>query len=179
MHKSGHRSYVDNFGGLMSSSYLSFFKKLSITGLLFSSLAFTVTEGTNQKTSTSEDYVFFSPSLIHFYLSSYADQEKADIDKDLAVVRDICCEPWKTEEQKPFYLATVGGPGARKSTILERFLSKHPEFSNGAYLDPDQRALRFMVNTYYKYSLSAIAIAEQEDYTNIRKQAYEKWRVRL
>jgi hypothetical protein len=33
-----------------------------------------------------------------------------------------------------------------------------------------------MVNTYYNHFLNALRAAEQEDYSSIRKQAYEKWR---
>ncbi|MBM3887397.1 hypothetical protein FJ364_05710, partial [Candidatus Dependentiae bacterium] len=47
------------------------------------------------------------------------------IEKDLQIVRDICFDDVvrnqpRTKEKR--YIATAGAPGARKSTILERFL---------------------------------------------------------
>ena len=124
----------------------------------------------------SEEYFFFSPSIINPLKASYSPDELADVEKDLHIVRDICFSQPQTTSNRPFFLATAGGPGARKSTILERFVDKHPEFSNGIYLDPDQRALRFMAHTYYRRSLNALATASNGDYSIVRKQAYEKWR---
>lgn len=74
------------------------------------------------------------------------------------------------------YLATAGAPGARKSTILERFLESHGEFANLPYYDPDQRGLKFMVHTYYAQSLSAANITKYNDYMYARQAAYTKWR---
>ena len=69
------------------------------------------------------DYLFFSPQAIESHLTGYNEDEKAAIGKDLDIVRSVClCNTNETEENgKPLYLATAGGPGARKTTILERF----------------------------------------------------------
>lgn len=151
-------------------------KKLSIISAVVLCFAAHSLAGVNQSIPRSDEYVLFSSDLINSYLSSYNDQERLEIAKDLAIVRDICAVQPSSGDQELFYLATAGGPGSRKSTILERFLNNHPEFSTGTYLDPDQRALRFMVHTYYNISLNALASAEDQDYANIRKRAYEKWR---
>lgn len=124
-----------------------------------------------------EDFIFFSPQMLNTQLKSYNDEEIKAIEKDLKVVRDICLtKDDKTHVgDKPLYLATAGGPGARKTTILERFLkSKYPS-SNIVYLDPDPRTLKYMVHTYYQ-SLSALNIAEQQNYSTVIKNAYNKWR---
>lgn len=153
----------------------SFPKKLCITSFILFYVAFNLFWD-SALTASSEGYVFFSPSMASSCLSSYTEQEQEEIKKDLLIVRNICLNPCVCADQKQFYLATAGGPGSRKSTILERFLRAHAEFAHGSYLDPDQRALRFMVHTYYKTSLNALAVAEQEEYIDVRKQAYEKWR---
>ena len=127
-------------------------------------------------TSSSEEYFFFSPQLISSLKTHYTPEELIDVEKDLSVVRDVCFDQPQAQVDRPFLIATAGGPGARKSTILERFIEKHPEYAKGVYLDPDQRALRFMVHTYHKRSLSALQAASNEDYSVTRKLAYEKWR---
>lgn len=122
-----------------------------------------------------DDYFFFSPSMMETHLNGYDSEERFLIDKDLEVVKSVCFHNNEGSE-RPFYLATAGGPGARKSTILEKFLFAHPEFSNYVYLDPDQRCLKFMVHTYYSRSLCARAVSDFQDYSLARKAAYEKWR---
>lgn len=124
----------------------------------------------------ADDYLFFSPQAITSHLKDYTEEEQAAIEQDLKVVRSICCKSPKKWNKKPVYLATAGSPGARKSTILERFLKNNPSFSEITYVDPDQRALRFMVHTYYSQSLSAFAIADFQNYLLATKAAYEKWR---
>jgi len=126
--------------------------------------------------SSVEGYLFFSPEMIRSHLKNYDVRELALIDRDLDVIRGLCFDGLNGEAERPIYLATAGAPGARKSTILERFIATHPEFTNVAYLDPDQRGLKFMVHTYYAQSLSAMATAQHEDYALVRKAAYEKWR---
>lgn len=124
----------------------------------------------------ASDYVFFSPETISSHLSGYNDVEKAAIEKDLSVVRSVCLSHTSpTSIKTPLYIATAGGPGARKSTILERFLHHHPELKNSVYLDPNTRGLRFMVHTYYDQSLNFYIIGESKNYENVIKTAYEKW----
>ncbi len=122
--------------------------------------------------------LFFSPEQINSHLVSYSEEERVDVAKDLDLVRDICLgDLWQRDPSRaPIYLATAGGPGSRKSTILERFMERNPEFSRAAYIDPDRRGLRFMTHTYYQHSHSALATAQHEDYAMASKAAYEKWR---
>ncbi len=124
----------------------------------------------------AREYFIFSPEQISSHLVSYDEKEKEDIAKDLEVVRSVCHVKEASTKESPFYLASAGGPGSRKSTILERFIQSHPEFQSGVYLDPDHRALKFMAHTYYDQSLSALMAASKPDYLEIRKAAYEKWR---
>lgn len=120
---------------------------------------------------------FFSPEMTAKHLESYDNKEKEDIAKDLEVVRSVCFgKGISNHADRPFYLATAGAPGARKSTILERFLQAHPEYSTGIYLDPDQRGLKFMAHTYYAQSLNALRAGSSPDYLEVQKAAYEKWR---
>ncbi len=123
----------------------------------------------------SDKHFFFSPEACASHLKSYSDEEKLDILKDFEIVRSICFSKVSKEDQ-PFYLATAGSPGARKSTILERFLVAHPEFNKGVYLDPDLRCLKFMAHTYYARSLSALESASAQNFLEVNKAAYEKWR---
>jgi len=124
----------------------------------------------------AREHFIFSPEQIESHLVSYNEQEKEDIAKDLAVVRSVCRVEEAPSKEKPFYLASAGGPGSRKSTILERFIQRNPEFQSGVYLDPDQRGLKFMPHTYYNRSLNALMAASNPDYLEVKKTAYERWR---
>lgn len=119
--------------------------------------------------------VFFTPEMISSHLKGYSEEEVQLIDKDLKVVRSVCLEGTRNAENR-FYLATAGGPGARKTTILEKFVAAHPEYHDGVYLDPDPRTLRFMVHTYYAKSLSPLNTSYAENYHQAIKDAYNKWR---
>jgi len=119
--------------------------------------------------------LFFSPSLIAKHLETYTEAEVKLIKKDLEVVRSVCFGD-KEKTDSRYYLATAGAPGARKTTILEKFVALHPEYQDGVYIDFDPRTLRFMVHTYYAESLNYRVISEVQDYTQVIKNAYEKWR---
>jgi hypothetical protein len=119
--------------------------------------------------------LFFTPDMIGSHLKGYSEAEVQLIEKDLKVVREVCLEGTQNSQRR-FYLATAGGPGARKTTILEKFISTHPEFQEGVYLDPDPRTLKFMVHTYYARSLSPFAISNANSYDEAIKNAYNKWR---
>ncbi len=119
--------------------------------------------------------LFFTPQMISSHLKGYSEEEVQLLNKDLKVVRSVCLEDTRNSET-PFYLATAGGPGARKTTILEKFVSTHPEYQDGVYLDPDPRTLKFMVHTYYARSLSPLVISTTNSYDQVIKNAYEKWR---
>lgn len=135
--------------------------------------------GTGGYRASRGEPLFFTPEMISTHLESYNEEEKTQVEKDLVVVRGVCCpteKVAKTLNRHPFYLATAGGPGARKSTILERFMQNHPEYRESVYLDPDQRTLKFMVNTYYAQSLNALRAGITANYLDVQKAAYEKWR---
>ncbi len=135
--------------------------------------------GTGGYRAIREECLFFTPAMISTHLESYNEEEKAEIEKDLEVVRSICFSAEEVEKdlnRKPLFLATAGGPGARKSTILERFMQNHAEFANAVYVDPDQRALKFMAHTYYAQSLNALHAAVTGNYLSVQRAAYEKWR---
>lgn len=119
--------------------------------------------------------LFFTPEMISSHLKAYSDDEIRLIKKDLEVVRSVCLNDTQNAEMR-FYLATAGGPGARKTTILEKFVASHPEYKKGVYLDPDPRTLKFMVHSYYAQSLTPLIIASTKDYSDVIKNAYEKWR---
>lgn len=119
--------------------------------------------------------LFYTPQMISTHLKGYSEEEVQLLDKDLKVVRSVCLEGTRNAETR-FYLATAGGPGARKTTILEKFVATHPEYQEGVYLDPDPRTLKFMVHTYYAKSLSPLVISSTDSYDHVIKNAYEKWR---
>jgi hypothetical protein len=119
--------------------------------------------------------LFFTPQMIAKHLETYTDKEIQLLEKDLTVVRSICLDDTHNTNIR-FYLATAGGPGARKTTILEKFVTTHPEYQDGVYLDPDPRTLRFMVHTYYAQSLNPLVISQTKDYDQVIKKAYDKWR---
>lgn len=119
--------------------------------------------------------LFFTPQMISSHLAGYSREEVQLLQKDLNVARSVCLDGLQNSSNR-FYLATAGAPGARKTTILERFVSMHPEYQEAAYLDPDPRGLKFMVHTYYARSLNSLVIAEVGDYDQVIKNAYEKWR---
>ena len=119
--------------------------------------------------------LFFTPEMIATHVASYTEREKQLLEKDLACVRSVCLESSEPTET-PFYLATAGAPGSRKTTILEKFVAAHPDYQGGVYLDPDPRALRFMAHTYYAQSLNPLVISQVGDYNQVIKQGYEKWR---
>ena len=156
-------------------------KKKQIVGVVLA-LAFLSTifaYGTGSYRAIREEWLFFTPAMISTHLEPYNEEEKAEIEKDLNVVRSICFSPQEVEENvnhQPLFLTTAGGPGARKSTILERFIGSHPEYTRAVYVDPDQRALKFMVHTYYAQSLNAFHAALTGNYLAIQRAAYEKWR---
>lgn len=119
--------------------------------------------------------LFFTSEMISSHLKEYSEEEIRLLNKDLDVVRSVCLDDTQNVQNR-FYLATAGAPGARKTTILERFLSLHPEYQTGVYLDPDQRTLKYMVHTYYARSLNPLIIATTNNYDEVIEEAYNKWR---
>jgi len=119
--------------------------------------------------------LYFSEEMISTHLKTYTEKEINLLEKDLDIVRSICFE--SSDDSAPlFYLATAGAPGSRKTTILEKFIEAHPEYQSGVYLDPDPRTLKFMAHTYYAQSLNSLEISKKRDYSEVIKNAYNKWR---
>ncbi len=117
--------------------------------------------------------------MIETHLASYTAEEKRLIAKDFAVVESVCFGDKKNPQgiqKEKIYLATAGGPGARKSTILERFMQTYYQPHDFVYLDPDMRALRFMAHTYHALSFARLVTNREKDFTIIAREAYEKWR---
>ncbi len=137
--------------------------KLLLTSLFFFSCTFL------------QAHLFFNPEMISSHLKTYSNEEIQLIKSDLEVVRSVCLNNTQNAESL-YYLATAGGPGSRKTTILEKFIASHPEYQKGVYLDPDPRTLKFMVHSYYAQSLNSLAIASSNNYSSVIKNAYEKWR---
>ncbi len=112
------------------------------------------------------------------FLSEYSPAEVALIKDDLDNIRKLCFRniiPAVTNER--IYVATAGGPGASKSTTFENYLDKKTNF---VYLDPDQRALRFMINTYSQEfsngKISQKKVHTRSDWESLLHKAYNKWR---
>lgn len=121
--------------------------------------------------------VLFDDAALSALMASYSDAEKSLIEKDHLIVEQVCFGDAQASDKK-YYIATAGGPGGRKSTILERFLQEPDaqKYGRFVYLDPDMRCLKYMAHTYQANSFSAYTIAQSYDYLVTTKNAYEKWR---
>lgn len=105
-------------------------------------------------------------------LKNYSNEERQLIADDYTNISQLCFRNQTSPSGQPVYVATAGGPGASKSTILETFLHGRCDF---VYADPDQRALRFMINTYLQ-SNTNYEISKAPSLRDILKASYEKWR---
>lgn len=110
--------------------------------------------------------------IISNFCKPYSSKEMFLIERDYSNIKDLCFEGCKGLEEGFVYIATAGGPGASKSTILEKFISRE---SNFVYLDPDQRSLKFMINTYLQ-DLTCLKISKLKSYSDLLFNAYNKWR---
>ncbi|MBA4750369.1 MAG: zeta toxin family protein [Alphaproteobacteria bacterium] len=111
--------------------------------------------------------------IVTGFLKDYTPDERALIDEDLKGIRALTFRGL-TKPRPSQYIATAGGPGAGKSTILETYIQDN-KIENIAYVDPDQRALRFMINTYY-LDLTLYAAAKAKSYQDLLAKGYDKWR---
>lgn len=123
----------------------------------------------------AEEYFAFPAEKISTHLDSYDEKAREEIAKDLGVVSSVCRVKEAASKDHPFYLATAGGPGSRKSTILERVIQQNPVYQAGVKLDPDW-VLKFMAHTYQAQSLNALKTGSNPNYLEILKAAYETWR---
>lgn len=118
-----------------------------------------------------------SPSFLNTLISDYPKEEKKLIKKDLHNIRDLVFgHTFPKNIIKPSYVATAGPPGAIKSTILETYVHNNPDLKKAAYIDPDQRGIKFMINTYIAKSLNCFTISQTPDYAKVQKHAYDYWR---
>jgi len=122
--------------------------------------------------------VFIPQEVVQKFLNGYSESELELIQDDLTNIRKLCFRnttPMMSGEK--IYLATAGGPGAGKSTLLEIYLRNKKNF---VYLDPDQRALRFMINTYLQEftnaKVSENKVHTRTDWMKLLDKAYTKWR---
>ncbi len=107
-----------------------------------------------------------------FLNATYTEEEKELIKLDFDNVRNLCFAGTTVPKGTLEYVGTAGAPGACKTTICETFLCNKKNF---VYLDPDQRALKFMMHTYYQ-SMNMYAISTCSSYLQCGENAYTKWR---
>ena len=137
-------------------------KLLTIFSLLISSLF------ARSETLIPED-------VISKLLEKYNSEEKQLIEADLNLIRELVFRG-RSSKKYPYYIATAGAPLNRKTTILEKVISEETDYQNTVYLDPDQRALKFMVNTYIARSFNNLEIYKKKDMQKVRSDAYDYWR---
>ena len=107
-------------------------------------------------------------------LKNYSAEEQALIQIDQHNIETLAFyQKTRIEDgQQPVYIATAGGPGAGKSTILENYLYDKENF---VYTDPDPRTLKFMIMTYLQ-ELTYGKISLSKSYLILQEKAYTKWR---
>lgn len=110
--------------------------------------------------------------IVESHLKGYGAETLELIEKDRDVVSKALFYG-KTPVENPEYLATVGGVGASKSTILDRYyLMKDPNY---VLSDPDQGALVRMIYTYIpgkSFGHFAMGVSVKK----VLEGLYDKWR---
>lgn len=106
------------------------------------------------------------------FVKQYSPSEKEAIERDRKNIRDLSFAQAKNGQKQLIYLATAGGPGASKTTILEEYLSNNPGF---VYVDPDQRGLKFMINTYLQ-QVNNFLFSKSISHHSFLEKAYIQWR---
>lgn len=106
------------------------------------------------------------------FLKGYSKEETDLIFEDSKNIKSLCFRNIISAKGQPVYVATAGGPGASKSTILETYLQDKPNY---AYVDPDQRALRYMINTYLQ-EFTNYKTSKTPDPKKCLQDSYNKWR---
>jgi hypothetical protein len=114
----------------------------------------------------------FPRKFVDSHLKNYSEEECQLIAQDLKNIHQLSFRNKKPAIGQPYYIATAGGPGASKSTILETFFQ---DYWNFVYADPDQRSLRFMINTNLQ-SNTNYKISQATSLSDLLKGAYDKWR---
>ena len=115
-------------------------------------------------------------SVVNALLADYTQEEIERIQADLVNIRTLMFRG-KVPSAQPIYIAKAGAPGAGKSTILEKELEENPLYlqENPVYIDPDQRGLKLMINTYWQ-DLTLAKVSNATPYEEYLKAAYVKWR---
>lgn len=122
---------------------------------------------------TSTDIFLVPPQIVNGFLEQgYSSAQKDLIKKDLEIIRDLSFCGKVAAQERPVYIASSGGPGACKSTILENFLQTKENF---VYVDPDIRALKHMVYTYMQ-ELTPYKVSQAQSYKDLLVHAYNVWR---
>jgi len=134
--------------------------------------------------------VFFSSTsdplvpngVIQGFIKSYQPKELERVNLDLESIKHNSFYDKNPVErpvyiEHPTYVASAGGPGASKTTILEAFMENK---SNFVYIDPDHSCLKYMY--IYRQELSNLAIKkalaqdQKNGYQALLRDAYNKWR---
>ena len=127
-----------------------------------------------QKTSQENAYLgadtFIPSDFTKSLVKEYSKEEMEKVEEDYARLRDFI---FKKVVSKKHYVATAGGPGASKSTILETFLQDQK--LNYAYIDPDQRGLRYMMSTYLS-DMNLYTLSQHSSFAATLEKSYTKWR---
>lgn len=105
-------------------------------------------------------------------IKDYSANEVRLIDDDLSNIRNLTFRGLSSPAGEKIYVATAGAPGASKSTVLETYIKGKSDF---AYVDPDQRSLKLMINTYLQ-DFTPLKIAEASSMKPLLQGAYDKWR---
>jgi len=140
--------------------FINTFKILFLLWIVFPSFTFAF------------ETILVPTEVIQDFLIPYSQEEKVAIERDRKNIRELCVLQANKGQKKLIYVATAGGPGASKTTILESYLKDHSGF---IYVDPDQRALKFMINTYLQ-EMNNYTLSQSASYHNLLKDAYTKWR---
>lgn len=114
---------------------------------------------------------------INKLLSGYTKEQVALIQEDKNNIQKLVFRGITPPKEKPTYIATAGGPGSNKSTLLEKYWANK---KNYVYLDPDQRVLKLMINTYSQEfthdKISEAGIKTRKGWEDYLYKAYTKWR---
>lgn len=109
------------------------------------------------------------------FIKHYSEKEKEAILEDMARIHGLVFPKNFTASPQKHYIATAGGPGSGKSTVLETFLASDPAYAAYIYIDPDQRTLRFMTGTYLS-SMNLYEASKAASYHALLEENYSKWR---
>lgn len=110
--------------------------------------------------------------FVNSHLKDYTKEEQSLIQVDLDNISRLSFRHCTPPDTQSIYVGTAGGPGASKTTILETYLQDKTNF---VYADPDQRALKFMINTYVA-SCNNYAISQAPSFQKLLAKTYNKWR---